>query len=273
MEFGLDIAQQRVPFDEVVRRARLAEDLGFTGVWGFDHFVPMYGDGPGECFEGMTTLAALAGMTTRIRLGLMVAGVTYRHPSVFAHEANTIDHASRGRLDIALGNAWFEAEHRQLGIPFPSTGERFDLLEDQLEILTRLMTGEVVSYAGHRVSLSDARMRPLPVQRPHPPIWIGGTGPKRTMPLVARFADYWHSFGGFDPATLERMDRLCARIGRDPATITRVASLSLDGSPAAIRSRAEALIAGGVGYLYCGWPGAGDGQVELFAREVVPTLI
>ena len=181
MEFGLDIAQQRMPFDEVVSRARFAEDVGFTGVWGFDHFVPMYGEGPGECFDGMTTLAALSSATTSIRLGLMVAGVTYRHPSVFANQCLTIDHASHGRLDIGLGNAWFEAEHRALGIDFPSTGERFDLLEDQLEILTRLMSGEEVSYAGHRVSLSAARMRPVPVQQPHPPIWIGGAGPKRTI--------------------------------------------------------------------------------------------
>ncbi|HEX6234391.1 MAG TPA: LLM class flavin-dependent oxidoreductase, partial [Jiangellaceae bacterium] len=118
MEFGLDIAQQRLEFDEVVDRARFAEDLGFTGAWGFDHFRPMYGEGPGNCFEGMTTLAALAGMTTRIRLGLLVAGVTYRHPSVMAAQAVTIDHASRGRLDLGLGAAWYEPEHRQLGIDF-----------------------------------------------------------------------------------------------------------------------------------------------------------
>ena len=124
MEFGLDIAQQRMPFDEVVSRARFAEDVGFTGVWGFDHFVPMYGEGPGECFDGMTTLAALSSATTSIRLGLMVAGVTYRHPSVFANQCLTIDHASHGRLDIGLGNAWFEAEHRALGIDFPSTWKR-----------------------------------------------------------------------------------------------------------------------------------------------------
>lgn len=269
MEFGLDIAQQRVSFDEVVSRARFAEDLGFTGVWGFDHFVPMYGKGPGECFDGMTTLAALATATERIRLGLMVAGVTYRHPSVFAHQCNAIDHASHGRLDIGLGNAWFADEHRQLGIDFPSTGERFDLLEDQLEILTRLMTGEVVSYTGHQVSLNDAQMRPVSVQTPHPPIWIGGTGPKRTMPLVARFADYWHSFGEFTPAQVERMAELCAEVRRDPADITRVASLSLDGTPDEIRREVDRHRDNGIGYLYCGWPGAGRDQIEAFATGVM----
>lgn len=272
MEFGLDIAQQRISFDEVVSRARFAEDLGFTGVWGFDHFVPMYGEGPGECFDGMTTLAALAGVTSRIRLGLMVAGVTYRHPSIFAHQCNTIDHASHGRLDIGLGNAWFEPEHRSLGIDFPSTGERFDLLEDQLEILVRLSTGKEVSYAGKRVSLSAARMRPEPVQKPHPPIWLGGSGPKRTMPLVARYADYWHSFAGFAPEVVERMAQLCADIGRDPDEITLVASLSLDGSADEMLDAAGRLVEGGVGYLYCGWPGAGRDQIERFATEVMPKL-
>ncbi len=119
MRFGLDVAQQRMPWDEVVSRVQFAEDLGFDGAWGFDHFQPMYGEGPGETFDGMTTLAALAGVTSRIRLGLLVAGVTYRHPSVFAAQAMTIDHASHGRLDLSVGAAWFDKEHTELGIPFP----------------------------------------------------------------------------------------------------------------------------------------------------------
>src|SRR3954449_1540100 len=175
MRFGIDVAQQRLPWDEIVRRVQLGEALGFDGVWGFDHFQPMYGEGPGEVFDGMTTLAALAGVTSRIRLGLLVTGVTYRHPSVLAAQALTIDHASHGRLELSLGAAWFDKEHDELGIPFPSTGERFDLLEDALEIATRLFTGEVVDYDGKRVSLHQAQVRPTPVQQPHPPIWIGGT--------------------------------------------------------------------------------------------------
>src|ERR1700742_5247781 len=102
MRFGLDVAQQRMSWDELVRRVKLAEDLRFDGVWGFDPPQPMYGEGPGEAFEGMTTLAALAGVTSRVRLGLLVAGVTYRHPSVFANQAMTIDHASHGRLDLSF---------------------------------------------------------------------------------------------------------------------------------------------------------------------------
>ena len=271
MRFGLDVAQQRMPWDELVRRAQLAEDLGFDGVWGFDHFQPMYGEGPGETFEGMTTLAALAGQTTRVRLGLLVTGVTYRHPSVFAAEALTIDHASHGRLDLSFGAAWFDKEHDELGIPFPPLGERFSLLEDALEITTRLFTGEVVSYDGRVVSLRDARMRPVPVQQPRPPIWIGGSGPRRTLPLAARFADAWHAFG--TPNSLreasERLDRLAVEAGRDPADILRAGSVSLDDVDTA-RKHITKWRDAGYGYLVCGWPGAGAAQVEAFAREVMP---
>jgi alkanesulfonate monooxygenase SsuD/methylene tetrahydromethanopterin reductase-like flavin-dependent oxidoreductase (luciferase family) len=270
MRFGLDVAQQRMPWEELVRRVQLAEDLGFDGMWGFDHLQPMYGEGPGETFEGMTTLAALSGVTSRIRLGLLVTGVTYRHPSMLAMEANTIDHASGGRLELALGAAWFDKEHHELGIGFPSTPERFDLLHDTLEIVTRLFTGEVVSYDGRQVSLHDAQMRPLPVQRPHPPLWIGGTGPIRTLPLVARYADVWHAWGS--PNSLReanaRVDQLAVEAGRDPSTIMRAGSLSLDDLEVA-RKHAGKWSDAGYGYLICGWPEAGDAQVEAFARHVM----
>jgi F420-dependent oxidoreductase-like protein len=271
MRFGLDIAQQRMPWDELVRRVQLAEELGFDGAWGFDHFQPMYGEGPGETFEGMTTLAALAGVTTRIRLGLLVTGVTYRHPSVFAAQALTIDHASHGRLELSLGAGWFEKEHHELGVPFPPTRERFALLEDALEIVTRLFTGDVVTYEGQVVSLRDAQLWPTPVQQPHPPIWIGGNGPLRTLPLVAKHADVWHAFG--TPNSLrdasERVDQLAAEAGRDPSDILRAGSLSLDDIETA-RRHAEKWRDAGYGYLVCGWPADGDAQVERFARDVMP---
>ncbi|MBA2280016.1 MAG: LLM class flavin-dependent oxidoreductase [Acidimicrobiia bacterium] len=273
MRFGLDLAQQRMPWDELVSRVQFAEELGFDGAWGFDHFQPMYGDGPGETFEGMTTLAALAGVTTRLRLGLLVTGVTYRHPSVFAAQAVTVDHASHGRLELSLGAAWFDKEHGELGIPFPSTSSRFDLLEDALEIVQRLFTGDVVSYEGRVVSLKDAQLRPPPVQQPGPPLWIGGTGPRRTLPLVARYADVWHAFG--TPNSLgeanARIDELAAEAGREPSAIMRAGSLSLDDLDTA-RKHAAKWRDAGFGYLVCGWPGAGRDQVEAFAREVMPEL-
>jgi alkanesulfonate monooxygenase SsuD/methylene tetrahydromethanopterin reductase-like flavin-dependent oxidoreductase (luciferase family) len=271
MRFGLDVAQQRMGWDELVSRVQLAEELGFDGAWGFDHFQPMYGEGPGETFEGMTTLAALAGVTSRIRLGLLVTGVTYRHPSVLAAQALTIDHASHGRLDLSLGAAWFDKEHTELGIPFPPLAERYALLTDALEVTTRLFTGEVVSYDGNVVSLRDAQLRPVPVQQPRPPIWIGGSGPRRTLPLVAEYADAWHAFG--TPNSLreasERLDQLAVEAGRQPSDILRAGSLSLDDLDTA-RKHAAKWRDAGFGYLVCGWPGAGAAQVERFAREVLP---
>jgi F420-dependent oxidoreductase-like protein len=271
MRFGLDVAQQRMPWDEVVSRTRFAEDLGFDGAWGFDHFQPMYGEGPGECFEGMTTLAALAGQTSRIRLGLLVTGVTYRHPSVLAAQAVTVDHASHGRLELAVGAAWFDPEHQALGIDFPPTGERFDLLEDALEIMTRLFTGERVSYDGRRLRLADAQMRPTPVQEPRPPIWIGGSGPKRTMPIVARWADMWHTFASpaSYPEQSARLDRLAEDAGRDPAAIGRAASLSLSSPVDDVRREVDAWRDAGIDYLVCGWPGEGRQQVEAAADALL----
>jgi F420-dependent oxidoreductase-like protein len=261
-----------MPFDEVVSRTRFAEEVGFDGAWGFDHFQPMYGEGPGECFEGMTTLAALAGQTTRIRLGLLVTGMTYRHPAVFSAQALTVDHASHGRLELSLGAAWFEEEHTAFDIPFPSTGERFDRLEDALEIVTRLMTGERVSYDGRQVSLRDAQQRPLPVQRPHPPLWIGGNGPRRTLPLVARYADVWHAFG--TPNSLAepsaRLDELAEAAGRDPSSILRAASLSLSDPDDTIRKYLGKWRDAGWGYLVCGWPDEGRDRVEHVASEILP---
>ena len=270
MRFGLDIAQQRMSFDEVVRRARLGEQCGFTGVWGFDHFTPMYGEGPGECFEGLTTLAALAGLTSTVRLGLLVTGVTYRHPSILAAQALTVEHASHGRLELALGAAWARKEHDELGIGFPSTGERFDLLEDTCEILTRLYTGERVSYDGKRVSLHDAQMRPVPVQQPRPPIWIGGGGPRRTLPLVARYADVWHCWDGPEyPELSARVDMLAREAGREPAAIARAGSLSLSEPWPEVRAAIERKRGLGMSYLVCSWPSEGADRVAEFAESVM----
>jgi F420-dependent oxidoreductase-like protein len=271
---GIDVAQQRMDWDELVSRVRFGEDLGFDGAWGFDHFEPMYGEGPGNCFEGMTTLAALAGATTRIRLGLLVTGVTYRHPSVLAAQAVTVDHASHGRLELALGAAWYGDEHRRLGIEFPPLGQRFDRLEDELEIVTRLFTGDAVSYDGRVYSLRGARLRPVPVQQPRPPVWVGGSGRRRTLPLVARYADVWHCYES--PRAYRELsaevDELAEQAGRDPAAILRASTLSLSEPWDEVRRAAKAMTDVGVGYLVCSWPGEGRARVEEFVTRVLPDL-
>src|ERR1700759_5523713 len=162
MRFGLDVAQQRMPFSEVIARARFADDLGFDGVWGFDHFQPMYGDGPGECFEGVTTLAALSGHTTNARLGLLITGFTYRHPSVYAAEAITIDHASNGRLELAYGAAWFDKENTELGIPFPPLKQRVDAFEEAVQILRGLLTTDGFPFEGEHFQVREATLLPRP---------------------------------------------------------------------------------------------------------------
>jgi alkanesulfonate monooxygenase SsuD/methylene tetrahydromethanopterin reductase-like flavin-dependent oxidoreductase (luciferase family) len=150
-------------------------------------------------------------------------------------------------------------------------GDRFDRLEDTLEIIVRLSTGNVVSYNGHHFSLREASMRPVPVQRPHPPIWIGGSGLRRTLPLAARYADVWHTYGSPEKlAELSaRLDRLADEAGRDPAAIGRASSLSLSEPDADVRANIERLADSGFGYLVCGWPNEGRSRVEAFARTVM----
>jgi alkanesulfonate monooxygenase SsuD/methylene tetrahydromethanopterin reductase-like flavin-dependent oxidoreductase (luciferase family) len=272
MRIGLDVAQQRTPFAEVVDRARFAEGLGFDGVWGFDHFMPMYGEGPGECFEGYTTLAALAMATTRVRLGLLVTGITYRPVSLLAAEAITIDHASNGRLELAIGTAWFAEEHRQLGFEFPPTGVRVDMLEDSLQILRKLFTQDDVTFTGRRLSVEHATLHPRPVQDPLP-IWVGAAGEKRSLPMVAKYADAWHCFGDVERLSQKSklLDELCAREERDPSTLLRAASISLEGSVDDVRGEIDAWRAAGFGYLISGWPSAGRPKIEEFAPVLAAT--
>lgn len=137
MRLGIDVSQHQLTWDQLLDRVRFAEAAGFEGAWVFDHFKPLYGDPNGPCLEGWTLLAGLAAHTSRIRLGALVTGVTYRHPSVLAAEAVTVDHISGGRLEFGIGAAWFQGEHRALGIPFPPAGERARRLEEALH-LTRL---------------------------------------------------------------------------------------------------------------------------------------
>jgi alkanesulfonate monooxygenase SsuD/methylene tetrahydromethanopterin reductase-like flavin-dependent oxidoreductase (luciferase family) len=269
MRYGLDVAQQRMPWSEVASRARFADELGYDGIWGFDHFQPMFGDGPGECFEGNTTLAAWSGITDRVRLGLLVTGMTYRNPAVFAAEAITIDHASNGRLELAYGAAWFAAEHRALGIPFPALRNRVDAFEEAVQIVRGLLTTDNFSFEGRHFQVHDATLLPRPVQQPHPPIWIGASGEKRMMPIAARYADVWHCFGPVEDlsAKSQRLSGMAERVGRDPSSVMRAASLSLEDDLDTIAANVAAWEAAGFEYLVCGWPSGGRPTVEQFAAR------
>jgi alkanesulfonate monooxygenase SsuD/methylene tetrahydromethanopterin reductase-like flavin-dependent oxidoreductase (luciferase family) len=269
MRYGLDLAQQRMSWSELASRARFADDLGFDGIWGFDHFQPMYGEGPGECFEGNTTLAAWSGITARVRMGLMVTGMTYRHPAVLAAEAITIDHASNGRFELAYGAAWFDEEHDKLGIPFPALRDRIDAFEEAVQVVRGLLTIDGFTFDGRHFRTHDATLLPRPVQQPHPPIWIGASGEKRMLPIAARFADVWHCFGPVEylAGKSQRLSAMAEAAGRDPEAILRASSLSLEDDSDTIAQNVAAWEAAGFGYLHCGWPAGGRAQVEEFAAR------
>ncbi len=215
--------------------ARRAETLGFDSAWISDHLflsLARYG-GPDEPYgspEAMTALAGLATITGRIRLGTLVLSAGFRHPAILAKAAVTVDLLSEGRLDVGLGAGWYEDEYRAFGYRFGSVGERFEILEETVEVLS-LMFGEKepVSWEGKHFRLDEAYCRPRPRQRPRPPLWVGGKGGPRLARLVARRADGWNTVWAWTPEEYgERaraLDRACDREGRDPASVRRSVGL------------------------------------------------
>ena len=274
MRFGLDISQHQLEWSELLERASFAEDAGFEGVWVFDHFKPLYGSSEGPTLEAWTLLAALAAATERVRLGALVTGVTYRHPSVLAAEAVTVDHVSNGRLEFAIGAAWFEEEHRELGIEFPRNSERARRLEEAIEVFRLLTTQSGVSYDGKYYKLNGASYNPKPVQQPHPPIWVGASGEQLMLPIVGRQADAWHAFGSVE--SLKRkakiVDDSARRAGRDPGDIVRATGLSLSEPWDEVRATVDELRAAGFSYLTVSYPSEGRGRLEEFVEQVMPGL-
>jgi F420-dependent oxidoreductase-like protein len=266
MRIGLDVAQHQLLWPELAERVQFAESAGFDGAWVFDHFSPLYGDPNGPCLEGWTLLAGLAAITSRIRLGVLVTGITYRHPSVLATEAITVDHISSGRLEMGVGAAWHQPEHEALGIPFPPIKERAERLEEGVQVIRLLMTKDRASFAGRHYQLRKASYHPRPIQRPHPPIWIGASGEQLMLPIVARQADAWHAFGSEDSMVRKSrlLDQLAEKAGRDPKAILRSASLSLSRPWDQVRRRVAQLREGGFGYLIADWPSEGKGRLDAF---------
>lgn len=202
--------------------------------WTFDHLDPIFSERSGPVFEGWTMLAALSGVVHRIRLGVLVTGNTYRHPAVLANMAATLDVISGGRLEIGLGTGWVEAEHEAYGIPLPPWKERFDRLEETCRILDSLLTEQATDFEGRFYTLRGARAEPKPIQRPRPPIVIGGTGERRTLRIAARWADQWNlPTGGPDVLRrkVEVLHRHCAELGRDPEAIEVSVKVKADVDP------------------------------------------
>jgi len=220
VRFGI-VTDQNQPWETLVERWQLFDALGFDSAWDCDHFVqPSRPTGP--YFEAWTLLAGLAAMTQRLRVGVLVSSNTFRHPALLAKEAVTVDHVSNGRLEVGLGAGWYEPEHRMYGLDFPGPGELTARFREAVEVVDRLLRSEVVSFAGEHYRLDDATFRPRPIQRPRPPLTLGAHRP-RMLRVVAEYADRWNSFGTADEMRARNavLDEHCARIGRDPATITR----------------------------------------------------
>ena len=219
--------QQGATYDDQLRVARTAEDAGFDAFFRSDHFLAMGVPGEPGPTDSWVTLGALARETSRIRLGTLVTSATFRLPGPLAIAVAQVDAMSGGRVELGLGSGWFDAEHAAYGIPFPPVGERFDRLAEQLEIITGLWgtpPGERYSFAGEHYAVTDSPALPKPVQRPHPPVIMGGTGRRRTPALTARFAAEFNvPFAPLEQVVTQfgRVDEACAAVGRDPATVVR----------------------------------------------------
>jgi F420-dependent oxidoreductase-like protein len=214
--------QEGGTYQDLLELAQRAEALGFGGFFRSDHYHPMNVPPSSDATDAWAVLAGLARETRTIRFGSMVSPMTFRHPSEFAKIVATVDQMSGGRLDVGLGAGWYEKEHLAYGLPFPPPKERVDRLEESLEVCTRLWGDGFASFEGKLFQLQQAPGHPKPVQRPHPPIIIGGKGPRRVPRLAARFADEFNSFGGDSTVFTERKQRVeqaCREIGRDPAQL------------------------------------------------------
>jgi len=211
--------------ERLTETARVADQGGVAQLTVMDHWFQMEAlGGPAEpMLEGYTTLGYLAAVTQRLRLSLLVTGVTYRHPGLLAKTVTTLDVLSGGRAMLGIGAAWYEREHEGLGVPFPSTGERFERLEETLQIVRQMWAGDATPYVGRHFRLAEPVNVPPPVQAP-PPILIGGSGERKTLRLVAQYADACNLFGGSPEEVRHKLDVLrghCEDAGRDPDEIEK----------------------------------------------------
>jgi F420-dependent oxidoreductase-like protein len=241
--------QQGADYDRLLAAAQVAEAGGFDGFFRSDHYLTMGGDGLPGPTDAWVTLAGLARETSRLRLGTLVTSATFRRPGPLAITVAQVDAMSGGRVELGLGAGWYDDEHRAYGIPFPPTGERFDRLEEQFEIVTGLWStpvGERFSYDGRHYTIADSPALPKPVQSPHPPLIVGGGGPTRTPRLAARFADEFNlAFRRLDDTAAQygRVRQACEDAGRDPAGLCLSAAVVVccGVDDAEVRRRAAAI--------------------------------
>ncbi len=278
MRLSFKTVPQDSPWEPMRDMWLAADDIElYSAGWNFDHFYPiLQEDRTGPCFEGWTMLAALATITRRLRLGVMVTGNPYRHPAVLANMAASLDVISDGRLELGLGAGWNEEESNAYGIQLPPLKERFDRLEEACEVIDALLTRERSTFAGRHYRLTDARCEPKPVQQPRPPIVIGGGGEKRTLRIAARFADQWN-IPGATPEVLKHKRNVlhghCVDVGRNPDDIEVSIQVRSNGEPAAIADEAAALVEAGAQHVIVGFRAPFDAtRLEPIAHAFARTL-
>jgi F420-dependent oxidoreductase-like protein len=260
-----------------------ADQGGFDSLWVMDHFFQLgtwLGAAETEMLEGYTTLGFFAGITQNVKLGLLVGGVIYRPPAVVVKAVSTLDVISGGRAYFGIGAAWYEHETKSLGMRFPSTKERFEMLEETLQIAKKMWAGDTTPYEGRHYQLPYPVNCPQPLSQPHPPILIGGMGPKKTMRLIATYGDACNFFGRSEPALLkERLDdlkRLCEKTGRPyeaiEKTVLLTTDIEADGSQGAI-AQGKVMQRLGFEHLIFNIKDAYTPQaMKRFTQEIIPAL-
>lgn len=270
--------------------ARTADEAGFASLWVMDHFFQIgsrdraMGLGPAEdeMLEGYSTLAYLAGLTKKLKLGTLVTGVIYRHPGILVKTVTTLDVLSGGRAYLGIGAAWNEREATGLGVPFPSVAERFQRLEEALQIAKQMWSGDTGPYTGKYYQLAETLNSPQPVSKPHPPILIGGTGEKKTLRLVAQYADACNLFArmGTDAvrAKLDVLKRHCDTVKRDydeieKTTLGTVLLAPGQMSASEVIEQCRALAGLGVQHAIFNMPNVHEiAPLETFGCEIIPVV-
>ena len=270
--------------------ARAADEAAFASLWVMDHFFqiggrnPQSGLGPAEdeMLEGYSVLSYLAGLTKNVRLGTMVTGVIYRYPGILVKTVTTLDVLSRGRAYLGIGAAWNEREALGLGVPFPPVIERFERLEEALQIVQQMWSGRRTVYNGKHYQLAETLNSPQPLAKPHPPILIGGSGEKKTLRLVAQYADACNLFAGAGVEAvghkLDVLKRHCERLGRDYAAIEKTSLGTVWLAPGHLSSadvieQCRNLSAIGIQQAIFNMPNVHEiTALETFGREIIPAV-
>jgi F420-dependent oxidoreductase-like protein len=236
--------QEDVTWDDWVALARACEEHGIEALFRSDHYLSVADERDRGSLDAWVTLGALAAVTTKLRLGTLVSPATFRHPSVLAKSAVTVDHISGGRVEVGLGTGWWEAEHETYGFPFGSMRERMDALAEQLEIVHGHWADGAFDFAGEHFRLEHLDARPKPVQRPHPPLLMGGSAGPRSARLAARFADEYNTVFPSVEEARERRERIvaaCEAAGRDPIPFSVMITCVIGADEGEVRDRARRL--------------------------------